>query len=72
MKLRQINASNLIIITSAAEFRKYYKRLHGDLYTKRKRLHAKYSIVHVYYLPFDNVWCLMAKGKKTMSDNRII
>ena len=40
---------------SAAEFRKYCKRLHVDLYTKCKRLHAKYSIVHVVYLPFDNV-----------------
>ena len=51
---------------SAAEFRKYYKRLQIDLYTKRKRLHAKNSIVHVLvvYLPFDKVWCLMAKGKK--------
>ena len=28
---------------SAAEFRKYCKRLHVDMYTKRKCLHAKYS-----------------------------
>ena len=53
-----------ILKYSAAEFRKYCKCLHGDLYTKRKRLHAKYSIVHVVYLPFDNVWCLTAMGKK--------
>ena len=53
-----------MVDTSAAKFRKYCKRLHVDMYTKRKRLHTKYSIVHVVYLPFDNVWCLTAKGKK--------
>ena len=58
--------------TSAAEFRKYCKRLHVGMYTKRKHLHAKYSIVHIVYLPCDNVWCLTAMGQKTMSDNRII
>ena len=46
--------------------------VHVDKYTQRKRLHTKYSIVHMVYLPFDNVWCLTAMGKKTMSDNRII
>ena len=54
------------LLSSAAEFRKYCKRLHIDLYKKRKRLHTKYSIVH---LPFDNVWCLTAME---MSDNSII
>ena len=29
-----------IVLISAAEFRKYCKRLHVDLYTKRKRLHV--------------------------------
>ena len=52
-----------MLTTSAAEFRKYCKRLHIDMYTKPKRLHAKYSIVHIVYLPFDNVWCLTAMGK---------
>ena len=33
--------TKLFIFNSAAEFRKYCKRLHVDLYTKRKRLHAK-------------------------------
>ena len=50
----------LSIGNSAAEFRKYCKRLHVDMYTNRKRLHAKNSIVHIVY----NVWCLMAMGKK--------
>ena len=52
------------LFISAAEFRKYCKCLHVDLYTKRKRLHAKHSIVHVVHLQFDNVWCLTAMGKK--------
>ena len=59
--------SNIIWLTdisSAAKFKKYCKRLHIDMYTKRKRLHAKYSIVHIVYLPFDNVWCLTAMGEK--------
>ena len=43
------------IVISAAEFRKYCKRLHVDMYMKRKRLHTKYSIVNVVYLPFDKV-----------------
>ena len=60
-----ININKIYISGSAAEFRKYCKRLHVDMYTKRKRLHAKYSIVHIVYLPFDNVWCLTAMGKKT-------
>ena len=37
------------VTSSAAEFRKYCKRLHVDLYTKRRRLHAKYSIVHIVF-----------------------
>ena len=51
-------------MNSAAGFRKYCKRLHVDMYTKRKRLHAKNSIVHIIYLAFDNVWCLTAMEKK--------
>ena len=59
--------SEEFISGSAAEFRKYCKRLHVDLYMKRRRLRTKYSIVHIVYLPFDNVWCLTAME---MSDNR--
>ena len=54
---------NIYLHHSAAEFRKYCKRLHVDLYTKRKCLHAKYSIVHIVYLPFDVVF-KTAMGKK--------
>ena len=30
-----------LLVCSAAEFRKYCKRLHVDMYMKRRRLHAK-------------------------------